>query len=93
MSNSEPIRYVPVDEPLEAKVARLDERTFNLGQSMAKIETETTAQTASIALLVADLHARNGAKEQTGKFGRVLLGAFAIGGPLAAAWAYFWGHK
>lgn len=84
-------RYVPVDEPIEAKVARLDERTFNLGQSMAKIETESVAQTASLAILVADLHSRKGAEQQTTKFGRIVLGLFAIGGPLGAVWAYFHG--
>lgn len=63
--SAEPARYIPVDEPIEAKVARLDERTFNLGQSMAKIETETTAQTAKLDLLIADLHTRKGAEQQT----------------------------
>lgn len=63
--STETARYVPIDEPIEAKVARLDERTFNLGQSMAKIETESVAQTASLAILVADLHTRKGAEQQS----------------------------
>jgi hypothetical protein len=84
-------RYVPIDEPIEAKVARLDERTFNLGQSMAKVETETTSQSAKLDILIADLHARKGAEQQTTKFGRIVLGLFAIGGPLGAVWAYFHG--
>lgn len=81
------------DESLSATVARLDERTFNLGQSVAKIEKGMGEQSAQLGLLVADLNNRAGAEKQTGRLGRWVLGIAAVGGPLGAVWAYFWGHK
>lgn len=84
-------RYTPVDEPLAAKVARLDERTFNLGQSMAKIETETTSQSAKLDILIADLHTRKGAAKQRHTLGRAAFTVATGTGFLGWIWEHF--HK
>lgn len=69
MSTDTEVRYTPPQqaESITATVARLDERTFNLGQSMAKVETGMKDQDAKLDLLVADLNQRKGAGQQSKK--------------------------
>lgn len=93
MTSPEP--YVAVDEPIAAKVARLDERTFNLGQSMAKVETGMKEQDAKLDLLVADLNTRKGATQQTRRTWAAGAGliAAAVGFTQLIEFLKAWGHK
>lgn len=76
---------------LEVQVAELRVQSNNTATAVSKIELGMTSQDAKLDILVADLNARKGAEQQTSKLGRVIVAAFAIGGPLGAVWAYFHG--
>lgn len=77
---------------LEAQVAELRVQSNNTAVAVSDIQIDMKAQNAKLDILVGAHNQRIGAEAQTSKLGRVIIGVFAVGGPLGAVWAYFHGR-
>lgn len=87
------VAYTPPkqSESITATVARLDERTFNLGQSMAKVEEGMKGQDAKLDMLVADLNNRKGADETKRTMRTAVFSLVTGTGFIGWLWEHF--HK